>query len=100
MDSKSLKEVRDLKKLGTYPTKVGCWNCDHIYEISIAKGTMAPKYLMDHKLKCKNCGCDTLKMFSEYRIDKKIMKDVILHHRIEHPPEDEEKKKKAPDHIK
>jgi len=83
----------------TYPAKIGCWNCDHIYDISIAKGVMAPQYLSESKIKCKNCGCDTLKMFSEYRIDKKIMKDVILHHRIEHPPEDE-KKKKAPDHIK
>ena len=75
----------------TYSAKVGCWNCDNIYEISISKGTMTPQYLMDTKLKCTKCGCDTLKMFSEYRIDKKIMKDVILHHKIEHPPEDEGK---------
>jgi len=87
------------KSVETYPAKVGCWNCDHIYEISIAKGTMTPQHLMDSKLKCKNCGCDTLKMFSEYRIDKKIMKDVILHHKIEHPPEDEEKNGKTHAHY-
>jgi len=84
----------------TYSAKIGCWNCDNIYEIIIAKGKMAPQYLIDSKLKCKHCGCDSLRTFAEYRIDKKIMKDVILHHRIEHPPEDDDKKKKAPDHIK
>ena len=87
-------------KVETYVAKIGCWNCDSIYEISVAKGTMASQYIMKSKLKCKKCGCQTLKMFTEYRIDKKIMKDVILHHRIEHPPEDEEKKNKYPDHIK
>jgi len=84
----------------TYSAKVGCWNCDDIYEVSVIKGKMASQYIMENKLKCKRCGCDTLKMFSEYRIDKKIMKDVILHHKIEHPPEDEEKKNRKPDHIK
>ena len=87
------------KPVETYTVKIGCWNCDYIYDILVAKGKIAPQYIMESKLKCKKCDCETLKMFSEYRIDKKIMKDVILHHRIEHPPEDEEKKNKKHDHI-
>ena len=100
MKSRTLKEIRDLKKLGTYTAKLGCWNCDNIYEIAVTKGKMTQQYLIESKMKCKNCGCDTLKMFSEYRIAKKIMKDVILHHRIEHPPDDEDKKKKDHAHYK
>jgi len=87
------------KKAETYPAKIGCWNCDNIYEISVIKGKMTNQHLLDTKLKCKKCGCMTLKMFAEYRIDRKIMKDVMLHHRIEHPPEEEERKNKKHDHI-
>lgn len=83
---------KPMKSEETYSAKVGCWNCDDIYEVSVIKGKIASQYIMENKLKCKRCGCDTLKMFSEYRIDKKIMKDVILHHKIEHPPDNEEKK--------
>ncbi len=87
-------------KVETYVAKIGCWNCDSIYEISVAKGTMSSQYIAEDKLKCKKCGCKTLKSFAEYRIDKKIMKDVILHHRIENPPEEEERRNKLHDHYK
>ncbi len=90
---------KDMKNKETYTARIGCWNCDTIYEIFVAVGTMTSQYLVDSKLKCKKCGCQTLKMFTEYRIDKKIMKDVMLHHRIEHPPEEEERKNKTHDHY-
>ena len=84
-----------------YNAKVGCWNCDTIYKIAIKMGEMTPQYLHDNKVFCKTCGCDTLKMFSEYLIEKKIMKDIILHHRIEHMEDDDnEKPKSNNDYIK
>ncbi len=74
-----------------YEARVGCWNCDEKYTILIVMGHNTPQYLADKKLLCRMCGCDTLKMFAEYKIEKNIMKEVILHHRIEHMHDDQHK---------
>ena len=99
MTKKEVKKEDKEKPDKTYSAKVGCWNCDTIYKIAIKMGEMTPQYLHDNKVYCKTCGCDTLKMFSEYLIEKKIMKDIILHHRIEHMSDDDEKPKNN-DYIK
>lgn len=75
----------------TYQAKIGCWNCDSVYAIAITKGTNIPEHMINNEPKCTTCGCDTLKMFNEYIAEKKIMKDVILHHRIEQLGGEEEK---------
>ena len=66
-----------------YSAPVGCWNCDEIYSIYIKKGLNCPEYLIKAKKPCRKCGCDSLKPHIEYTTEKSIMKDVILHHRIQ-----------------
>lgn len=66
----------------TYSTSVGCWNCDGVYDIKVRRGIIASQYLMDSKIKCLYCGCDTLKVYSEYNIERETMKDVILHAKL------------------
>lgn len=90
---------KTIKKPEYYQAKVGCWNCDIIYEIDITKGLNTPEYLMNVEVPCIKCGCDTLKMLSEYKIEKKIMKDVILHHRIEHMEQAQHTAPVKHDHI-
>lgn len=85
------------KKIKTYEAKVGCWNCDDVYVIPIKIGQITPQYINDSKIECKKCGCDTLKMYKEYQIEKRIMREIILHHRIEHMNDDEENKKPVHD---
>lgn len=81
-----------------YEARVGCWNCDEKYTISVLKGHITPQYIVDADIHCRGCGCDTLKMLSEYNIEKKIMKDVILHHRIEQLHEEQPHEPRK-DHI-
>jgi len=73
------------EKLDTesYSAPVGCWNCDETYSIMIKKGTNCPEYLIKAKKPCRKCGCDSLKHYVEYTTEKEIMKDVILHHRVQ-----------------
>jgi len=87
--TKKPTEPKTKKKI-SYQAKVGCWNCDSAYEIAVKIGQITPQFLVDKEMKCRTCGCETLKMFAEYRIEKKIMKEVILHHRIEHLHDNEE----------
>mgnify|MGYP001590752715 CR=1 FL=1 len=87
-------------KINVYEAPIGCWNCDIIYNIPIPKGLNTPEYLMNVEMPCKKCGCDTLKMLSEYKIEKKIMKDVILHHRIEHMEQSQHQEHANHDHYK
>jgi hypothetical protein len=82
----------------SYQAKVGCWNCDSVYDIAVKLGNMTPFFIADKELKCKNCGCETLRMHKEYVAEKEIMKDIILHSRIEHEHE-EEPPNKNHDHI-
>jgi len=62
-----------------YRAKVGCWNCDDVYELIIKRGMLVPQFLTETKPQCRKCGCAVLKMFSEYTTRKKIMKDVLTH---------------------
>jgi len=73
-----------------YLARVGCWNCDAIYELSIKKGKNLPEYLIEEEPPCKRCGCDSLKPFMEWTTEKDIMKDLVLHHRIEQLSKDDE----------
>lgn len=82
-----------------YIAKVGCWNCNSEYEINILKGFITTQYIVTKNIYCKGCGCDTLKSYNEYKNEKKIMKDVMLHHRIEHSHEEESPIKKDHHHI-
>lgn len=77
------QEKSKKKKPVSYQAKVGCWNCDTVYEIAVKMGINTPEYLVAKEPLCKHCGCNSLKMFNEYKTEKKIMKDLILHHRIE-----------------
>ena len=77
------KQENSKKKPVSYRAKVGCWNCDLVYDIAIKKGINTPEHLIKKEPLCRNCGCNSLKMFNEYKTEKKIMKDLILHHRIE-----------------
>lgn len=86
-------------KRKSYDARIGCWNCDIIYMIQIKRGTNTPEFLMKTEPKCKKCGCDTLKMLSEYKAEKKIMKDLLLHARVEHMGEDNEEAPVHHDHI-
>lgn len=67
----------------SYQAKVGCWNCQSEYNILVKKGIVAPQHLIDKKVTCKYCGCDSLRPFEDYRINKKIMKDLVLQSRLE-----------------
>lgn len=72
-----------------YSAHVGCWNCDDVYFIKIMKGYNCPEYLIKSKDPCRSCGCDSLKPYIEYINEKEIMKDVILHHRMQQMEEKE-----------
>ena len=94
MKEKPLKKKQIKKKKGFYITTCGCWNCDSVYDIYVKYGEMTTKFIMDKKMTCKKCKCETLKMYKEYKIDNKIMKDIILHDKLEHMGEEV---KKEPD---
>lgn len=96
------KDVKPKKvKPEFYQAKVGCWNCDITYEIPIPKGINTPAYIMNVDPICIKCGCDTLRMFAEYKNEKKVMKDVILHNRIEHMEHEQHKEQPTKhDHYK
>lgn len=83
----------------TYLARVGCWNCSEVYDLSIKLGTNVPEHMINNEPKCKNCECTTLKMFNEYIAEKKIMKDLILHHRVESMSHEESPDPKGHSHI-
>lgn len=80
------------KKRRSYDAKIACWNCDIKYDIPIRRGTNTPEFLARFEPRCKGCGCTSLKMLDEYHAEKKIMKDVILHARLDHMSNIEEEK--------
>tara|TARA_R110000824_G_scaffold191211_1_gene372836 strand:- start:655 stop:963 length:309 start_codon:yes stop_codon:yes gene_type:complete len=94
------KKNKTPKKIPSYLAKVGCWNCDLVYRIKVMKGKNVAEFLMKGKQKCKRCECDSLKVYSEYTTEKKILKDLILHHRLEmmHEHEKEENKNNGKEH--
>ena len=67
----------------SYLAKLGCLNCDYICDTTVNKGISIAQFLMDEKPLCKQCGCELLTKLAEYKAEKKIMKDMILHHRIQ-----------------
>jgi hypothetical protein len=94
------KKITKKKKVDQYKAKVGCWNCDSIYDIGVDKGSITGIYIIQKKMKCSLCGCNSIKMFKEYVVEKKIMKDLILHKRIEQAEEGEKQEPKHLDHYK
>jgi len=83
------KNKKSVQK-NSYLAKMGCWNCDTIHTIKITKGITVPDFIIDTHPQCKKCGCNSLKPFIEYTTEKQIMKDLVLHHRIEQMHEIEE----------
>ena len=77
-------KVQKKKKVSNYKARVGCWNCDYTYWLSIKKGINLPEYLVNSNPLCKRCGCDALKVYLEFKTEKEILKELILHHRLEH----------------
>lgn len=87
------------KKRVSYRAKVGCWNCDLVYDIAVKLGTVAPMHLQDKNLTCRNCGCDSLRPFEDFKINKKIMKDLVLQTRLEEGMHEDGAKRPKHDHI-
>ena len=77
------KTIKNIPNVSLYLAPIGCWNCNIKYSIHIPKGINTPEFLMNVGANCKKCGCNTLKMLTEYNTEKKILKDLILHHRLE-----------------
>lgn len=94
-----VKKNKKLKKKGFYIATCGCWNCDHVYEIHVKLGYVTTQFIHDKKMLCKECKCPTLKMYKEYKIDNKIMRDLILHERLEHM-ENQQPEPKKNEYIK
>lgn len=72
------------EKPNWYPAKIGCWNCDDIYELSVKQGMLVPEFLFKEQIICRTCGCKTLRPFAEYKASKRIMSDILLHHEMGH----------------
>ena len=77
------KKVVKRKKTLKYSAKVGCWNCDEVYMIKIVKGVNVPEYLQNIDPPCRKCECRTLRIFAEYKMEKEILRELILHTRLE-----------------
>lgn len=72
------------KPITSYSAKIGCWNCDDVYEIAIKQGMVIPEFLFKEQIECRKCGCKTLRPYAEYKASKRIMSDVLLHHEMNH----------------
>jgi len=72
-----------------YNAKIGCWNCDEVYTIKIVKGVNVPEYLQSMNPECRSCECKTLRIYAEYKMEKEILRELILHTRLEQSHEDE-----------
>ena len=71
------------RKTSRYNAKIGCWNCDEVYMIKIVKGVNVPEYLQSIDPPCRKCECRTLRIFAEYKMEKEILRELILHARLE-----------------
>ena len=81
---------RKIKRNTTkYNAKIGCWNCDEVYTIKIVKGVNVPEYLQSMNPECRSCECKTLRIYAEYKMEKEILRELILHTRLEQSHEDE-----------
>ena len=91
---KKKKTIKKKSKRNTvkYSAKIGCWNCDEVYTIKIVKGVNVPEYLQTMDPECRRCECKTLRIYAEYKMEKEILRELILHtrleqsHEVEHPP--------------
>jgi hypothetical protein len=86
---------KKIKNKSQYSAKIGCWNCDEIYIIKIFKGVNIPEHLHKTDPQCRKCECKTLRIYAEYKIEKTILRDLILHSRLEQSHEVEHHQ---PDH--
>ena len=77
--------------VSTYSAKIGCWNCDDIYKIKIIKGINVPEYLQAKDPKCRSCECNTLRIYAEYKMEKEILRELILHSRLDQSHEVEDR---------
>ncbi len=94
-----MAKKKPVKKPVSYKAKLGCWNCDNVYHVAVKLGTNTPQYLMEKDPTCKHCGCTTLKMFAEWKVEKKILKDLILHGKITAIENEQVLPKRNHDHI-
>jgi len=70
-----------------YSAKIGCWNCDEIYTIKISKGINVPEYLQSIDPPCRRCECQSLRIYAEYKVEKEVLKELVLHARLDHSHE-------------
>ncbi len=96
---KPIKKKKPVKKktvrVRTYNAKIGCWNCNDVYMIKVIKGMNTPEFLQQVDPPCRKCECKTLRVFDEYKMEKEILRDLILHSRLENTGYDNNSK----DHI-
>jgi Zn finger protein HypA/HybF involved in hydrogenase expression len=85
--TKKVTKKKTVKKrktnVKTYNAKIGCWNCDDTYTIKVIKGMNTPEFLQQVDPPCRRCECRTLRIFAEYKMEKEILRDLILHARLE-----------------
>ena len=88
---KSVKRKVKGNTVSKYSAKIGCWNCDDVYKIKIIKGINTPEYLQTTDPKCRRCECKTLRIYAEYKMEKEILRELILHSRLDQSHEVEDR---------
>ena len=88
---KPVKRKVKSKPISKYSAKIGCWNCDDVYKIKIIKGINVPEYLQTIDPKCRRCECKTLRIYAEYKMEKEILRELILHSRLDQSHEVEDR---------
>jgi hypothetical protein len=88
---KSVKRKVKSKPTSKYSAKIGCWNCDDVYKIKIIKGVNVPEYLQQIDPKCRRCECNSLRIYAEYKMEKEILRELILHSRLDQSHEVEDR---------
>ena len=86
---KKIVKRKTKRKTSKYNAKVGCWNCDEIYTIKIVKGVNVPEYLQSIDPPCRRCECQSLRIYAEYKVEKEVLKELVLHARLDHSHETE-----------
>ena len=84
---KTKVKTKSKRKTTMYTAKVGCWNCDEIYTIKIVKGVNIPEYLQTIDPACRRCECKALRIYAEYKVEKEVLKELVLHARLDHSHE-------------
>jgi hypothetical protein len=88
---KSVKREIKGNSIGKYSAKIGCWNCNDVYKIKIIKGINVPEYLQVKHPKCRRCECDSLRIYAEYKMEQEILREIILHTRLNQSHEVEDR---------